>query len=231
MRLLGFRGTWVSILVLVGIVIIVVLLLNWWLSTRFGLAVMATGDNPTMASAMGINNDTTKIVTLMVSNGLAGLAGAINAQFTFSATIEDGRGIILVGLASVILGNAIFGTRYVWLMTLGVVVGSVIYRVAIFGAMSWDFLETTDMKLISAVLVVIALVSTQWKGAHALVSRLTPWGPKDSTPEPMASVPNQFSPFAEVDSAHQGVLRTALGGHIDPGDDQEQSSNEEESPC
>ncbi|MCL1906511.1 MAG: ABC transporter permease [Propionibacteriaceae bacterium] len=209
MRALSLRGSLTSIAVLGGIVVVFVLFLNWFLSTKFGLAIMATGDNPTMASAMGVSTDFTKIITLMVSNGLAGLSGAITAQYVFASSLEDGRGMILVGLASVILGNAIFGTRYVWLMTIGVVAGSVLYRIAIFWALRWDFLKSADMKLISAVLVIIALVLSQWQGAHALVTKISPWKPKEDTPEPMASVPNQFSPFAEVDTAHQPVLRPA----------------------
>jgi putative ABC transport system permease protein len=213
MRTMELRGSVVSILILLGIVVVFVLLVNWWLSTKFGLAVMATGDNPTMAAAMGINTDRTKMVTLMVSNGLAGLSGAITSQYFLNANLELGRGMILVGLASVILGNAIFGTRFVWLMTMGVVVGSVLYRSAIFMALKWDFLEPSDMKLLSAVLVVAALVLSQWKGARALVTKITPWRPKESTPEPMASVPNQFSPFADVDSAHQGGRKTSGDHH------------------
>ncbi|MCL2737008.1 MAG: ABC transporter permease [Propionibacteriaceae bacterium] len=199
------RGTWTSVL-LIGIgVVVVVVLVNWFLSTKFGLAVMATGDNPTMASATGINTDMTKIVTLMISNGLVGLCGAVTAQYVGSSSIGDGTGMILIGLASVILGNAIFGTRFLWLATTGVVVGAVLYRVAIFFALKWEFIDNADMKLMSAALVVIALILSQWKGAQALVTRLSPWRSRPDAPEPMSVVPNQFSPFAEVDNAAHTV--------------------------
>ncbi|MDR0489515.1 MAG: ABC transporter permease [Propionibacteriaceae bacterium] len=210
----GLRGSATSILFIGVIVIVVLLIVNWFLSTKFGLAIMATGDNPAMASAMGISTDYTKIVTLMVSNGLVGMAGAMWAQYNGNAAVGDGTGLILVGLASVILGNAIFGTRYVWLMTIGVVVGAVLYRLAIYWALRSPFLDASDMKFFSATLVVIALVLSQWKGAQALVTKLSPWRPKEDTPEPMASVPNQFSPFAEVDGAHQSVSRKP--GHATP---------------
>jgi putative ABC transport system permease protein len=197
------RGSTTSILFIGAMVVVVVILVNWLLSTKFGLAVMATGDNPGMASANGINTDLTKIVTLMVSNGLVGLAGALYAQYVGSSAIGDGTGMILIGLASVILGNAIFGTRFIWLMTVGVAFGSVLYRVVIFFALKVDFLDNVDMKLMSAVLVVTALILSHSKGAHALVTKLTPWKGRTKLPAPMAVEPNQFSPFALVDSGVQ----------------------------
>ena len=206
------RGSATSILLITAGVLIVLFLVNWFLSTKFGLAVMATGDNPGMAQAMGINTDLTKIVTLMVSNGLVGLAGALTAQYVGTSVVGDGTGMILIGLASVILGNAIFGTRYMWLMTLGVVLGSVLYRVVIYFALKAEFIDNIDMKLMSAALVVIALVASGSKGAHALVTKLSPWRTKANVPEPMAVEPNQFSPFAEVDAAHQKAS-IATPGH------------------
>ena len=211
------RATWTSVgCIAVGVVVMVVLV-NWYLSTKFGLAVMATGDNPAMASALGINTDLTKIVTLMVSNGLVGLTGAVWAQYVGSSAIGDGTGMILIGLASVILGNAIFGTRYVWIMTVGVVVGSVLYRLVIFYALKSPFVDNSDMKLMSAVIVIIALVLSQSKSAHALVTKLTPWRSKKDAPEPMAVVPNQFSPFAEVDAATQNASAPGGGQAGTPG--------------
>jgi len=183
-------------------VAVVAVAMVWFLTTKFGFAVMTTGDNPGMASAMGINTNLTKTVTLMVSNGMVGLCGAVTAQYAGSAYIEDGRGMILIGLASVILGNAIFGTRFLWLAALGVLVGSVLYRVAIFWALKWDFLDPTDMKLISAVLIVVALVLSQSKSANAVATRLSPWRRRSDVPEQMSVVPNQFSPMAEIDAAH-----------------------------
>ena len=198
------RGTWVSI-ALIGLgVIVVLVLINWLLKTKFGLAVMATGDNPAMAQASGINTDNAKIATLMVSNGCVGLAGSLWAQYNSAAAVGDGTGWILIGLASVILGNAIFGTRYLWLATIGVVIGAILYRLAIFYALKQPFFDPNDTRLMSAVLVVLALVLTQWKGAQALVTQLSPWRKKNA-PEPMTVAPNQFSPFAEADAAAQVV--------------------------
>ncbi|MCL1840940.1 MAG: hypothetical protein FWF75_04195, partial [Propionibacteriaceae bacterium] len=196
---LRLRDTWVMI-ALIGVgVLLMVAIVNWYLSTKFGLAVMATGDNPGMAASLGINTDFTKIVTLALSNGLVGLAGATYAQYTGASVITDGTGTILIGLASVILGNAIFGTRYLWLATLGVVFGSVLYRMAIYGALKWSFLSSSDMKLITALLVIIALVLTQSNSVKVLAGKISPWRSKPNAPEPMSVAPNQFSPFAAVD--------------------------------
>ncbi|MCL2850246.1 MAG: ABC transporter permease [Micrococcales bacterium] len=197
------RGTWVSVTCIsIGVVLVAVLVV-WFLATKFGFAVMTTGDNPGMAAAMGINTAMTKTVTLMVSNGLVGLCGAVTVQYVGASTIEDGRGMILVGLASVILGNAIFGTRYLWLAAIGVIVGAVLYRVAIFWALKWEFIDNADMKLMSALLVVTALVLSQSKNANALVTKLSPWRQRADIPEQMSVVPNPFSPMAEMDAAHQ----------------------------
>jgi putative ABC transport system permease protein len=205
------KGTWVSVAVIAAGALFVGAAMVWFLNTKFGFAVMTTGDNPTMAAAVGINNDMTKIVGLMVSNGLVGLAGAVTAQYVSGAYIEDGRGMILIGLASVILGNAIFGTRFLWLAALGCVVGAVLYRVAIFWALKWDFLDATDMKLISALLIVVALVLSQSKSANALATRLSPWRRRSDVPEQMSVVPNQFSPMAEIDAAHAASAAPARG--------------------
>ncbi len=212
----SLRGSWVSVAIIGVGVLVIAALVVWFLSTKFGFAVMTTGDNPGMASAMGISTNMTKIVTLMVSNGLVGLCGAIWFQYSGYSSIEDGRGMILIGLASVILGNAIFGTRFLWLASLGVVVGSVLYRVVINWALNieppawWPqdtpFIENADVKLMSAVLVVLALVVSQSRGAHALVTRLSPWRRRSDVPEQMSVAPNPFSPMAEVDAAHEASV-------------------------
>jgi len=204
------RDSWVTIGAIAAGVLVMVVLVNWFLGTNFGLAVMATGDNPAMASSLGISTDFAKIVTLGVSNGLVGLSGAVWAQYVGTAAVGDGTGWILIGLASVILGNALLGTRYVWLMTAGVVVGSVLYRVAIFLALRWNFLSNTDMKFITAALVVIALVMSQSKRVRSFGSWLSPWRRRPEAPEPMAVVPNQFSPFAEADASAQDVPTTVV---------------------
>jgi putative ABC transport system permease protein len=171
----GMLFSWVTVTVLAAVVFVIKLVIDWFLSTNFGLAVQATGDNPGMAASMGVNTDLTKIVTLMMANGLVGLSGALYAQFQGSADSQMGIGLILVGLASVIVGNALLGTRFMFLASLGVIVGSVLYRLVIYAAVSWRVLEAGDMKLVSAVLVVVALVLSGSRSVRGLGSKLTPW--------------------------------------------------------
>ncbi|MDR1790091.1 MAG: ABC transporter permease [Propionibacteriaceae bacterium] len=214
----GLLYSWELIGILAVIVAVVLVLLYWFLNTNFGLAVQATGDNPGMALANGISTDRTKIVTLMLSNGLVGLSGAFYVQFNGAADIQMGVGMILVGLASVIVGNAILGTRFMFLATLGSVIGSLLYRLIIFWALSWEIqvgdvsLTTSpgDMKLISAVLVVLALALSKAEWLRKTFNALSPWREKPGVPEPMAdpalkaplplSSPGTDDMIAEVDA-------------------------------
>lgn len=173
---------WTLILVLAGIVLIIKILLDWFLGTDMGLGLQATGDNEEMVRSFGVSTDSMKIVGLAVSNGLVGLAGAIIAQKQGSADISMGIGLILVGLASVILGQALFNNRLVdrfadtpvgrivfgtrnrevLMATTAVVLGSIIYRAAVQGALAVGF-NPNDMRLISAVIVVLALLIPKWR--------------------------------------------------------------------
>jgi putative ABC transport system permease protein len=110
-----------------------------------------------MIRSFGVNTDGMKILTLALSNGLVALGGALVAPYTGSADISMGVGLILIGLASVILGQAFFGNRWVWLASFGVIVGAVLYRLVIYAALTAG-LSNTDVRLITAVIVVIALL-------------------------------------------------------------------------
>jgi len=160
LREAGLQGTVVGVLLLLVGVLLVKLALDWFLYTDAGLAMQATGDNPEMIRSFGVNTDRQKILGLCLSNALVGLSGALIAQYQGFADIGMGIGMIVVGLASVILGQGIFGTRTVVIATLAVILGSVLYRLVITVALQAG-LNPSDMKLISAVLVVIALVLPQ----------------------------------------------------------------------
>lgn len=162
LRDIAGRG-WTSVLVLIAVALIVKLLLDLFLHTDAGLALQATGDNEQMIRSFAVSTDRMKIIGLMLSNGLVGMAGAIVAQHQGFADIGMGIGLILVGLASVIVGQAIFGTRVVFQATFAVVMGAVIYRLAIQFALNAG-LNPNDMKLMSALLVIAALLLPQWKG-------------------------------------------------------------------
>lgn len=163
LREAGLTGTWVSAGIFLAVAAVALALLVWFLHTDVGLAMRATGDNPDMIRSFGVNTDTQKILGLALSNGLVGLAGALVAQFQGFADIGMGIGMIVAGLASVIIGQAVLGRSRIALAAGAVVLGSVLYRVVIQLALMAG-LNPNDMKLISAVLVVVALVVPQWSG-------------------------------------------------------------------
>lgn len=156
----GLLGTGASVGLFAIVVAIVGALVYWFLGTKFGVAIRATGDNELMARSQGINTGVTKVTGLAISNGLVALCGALVAQYQGFADISMGIGLIVAGLASVIIGQALFGMTAVWQSVLAAILGSVIYRGVIQLALNAG-LDPNDMKLISAVLVVIALVLPQ----------------------------------------------------------------------
>ena len=153
----GLLGTWTSVAVFAGVVLVFMLALDWFLNTDLGLAVQATGDNERMIRAQGVSTDSTKILGLSLSNALVGLSGALIAQYQGFADIGMGIGLIVAGLASVIIGQALITSRRFVFATLAVVVGSMVYRVVIQLALGVG-LNPNDMKLISAILVIAALL-------------------------------------------------------------------------
>jgi len=150
---------WVTPMVLLGIIIVILVLLNMFLSSEVGLGMRATGVNSRMASAQGIKTGAMKLAGIALSNGMVALAGALFAQIQGGADITMGVGVIVVGLAAVILGEATFSTRTIILATIGCVVGSILYRVVVALALNADFigLQAQDLKLVTAVLVVLAM--------------------------------------------------------------------------
>ncbi|MEA5118532.1 MAG: ABC transporter permease [Propionicimonas sp.] len=150
-------GSWVSVLILAVVALAFLILVDWFLNTEIGIALQATGDNERMIRAQGVSTDFTKILGLVISNALVGLAGALIAQYQGFADIGMGIGLIVAGLASVIIGQALVVSRRFVFATLAVVVGSVVYRLIIQLALERGF-DPNDMKLISAVLVIAALL-------------------------------------------------------------------------
>ncbi len=161
LREAGLLGTWWSIGMFTVFVALVGAIVYWFLGTGYGVAIRATGDNEMMARSQGINTGRTKIVGLMLSNGMVALCGSMVAQYQGFSDISMGIGLIVAGLASVIVGQAIFGMTAVWQAVTAAALGSIIYRGVIQAALSAG-LNPNDMKLISAVLVVLALVLPQW---------------------------------------------------------------------
>ncbi|NOU98131.1 ABC transporter permease [Paenibacillus sp. LMG 31456] len=144
--------------VMLIIVIIVKLMLDAFLHTDLGLALRATGDNSRMIRSLGANTDSTTILGVSLSNGLVALSGALIAQQSGFADISMGIGMIVIGLASVIIGEAIFGARSVFFATLAAVLGSIVYRIVVALALQVEWLKSSDLKLITAIIVIVALV-------------------------------------------------------------------------
>lgn len=156
----GYLGTWPSFLVLGILALLVKLFLDWFLHTELGLSIQATGDNPRMIRSFGVNTNVTKTVGLSLSNGMVALSGAMIAQYQGFADIGMGIGMILVALASVIVGQVLFGSRNIVVSTLAVIFGSIVYRIVMTLALNAGF-DPSDMKLISALLVILALILPQ----------------------------------------------------------------------
>ena len=121
-----------SLIIGLVVIAIVIAICYWFFGTEYGSAIRATGSNENMVRAMGVNTDTTKIVGLMLSNGLVALSGAFVAQSQGYADVGMGTGTIVIGLASIIIGEVIFGSHFgFWYTLISVVFGSVVYRIVI----------------------------------------------------------------------------------------------------
>ena len=127
-----------------------------FLKTRLGLSIRATGDNPDMVRASSINTAFTVTVGLCIANALTALSGALLAQYQKSADINLGTGMVIIGLASLIIGEALLPKGKLWLKVLGAILGSVVYRFIIAMALRID-LPTECLKLVSAVIVALAI--------------------------------------------------------------------------
>ena len=132
------------------------LLLALFLKTRIGLSIRATGDNPDMVRASSINTGFTVTVGLCISNSLTALSGAVLAQYQKTADINLGTGMVIIGLASLIIGETLMPKGKTWVKILGAVAGSVVYRFIIAIALRLD-LPSECLKLISAVIVALAI--------------------------------------------------------------------------
>ncbi|MGS2777957.1 ABC transporter permease [Robertmurraya sp. GLU-23] len=150
--------TWGILLFMLILAFIIKGLIDAFLKTDIGLALRATGDNETMIRSFSANTDTLKVIGLGISNALVAFAGALVAQYNGFSDVGMGIGMIIIGLASVIIGEAIFGAKNIVRATFAVIGGAIVYRIIVTLALRVEFLETGDMKLITAIIVVSALV-------------------------------------------------------------------------
>lgn len=146
------------------IILVVVAVLYWFFGTEIGCALRATGCNGNMSRAQGINTNFSKVLGLMISNGLVALSGALLTQYQGFADINMGRGAIVIGLAAVIIGEAVFGKifRNFALRLIAVAFGSIIYYLVL-QFIIWLGVDTDLLKMLSALLVAIFLAVPYWK--------------------------------------------------------------------
>ncbi|HEY40656.1 MAG TPA: ABC transporter permease [Dehalococcoidia bacterium] len=146
-----------SIIFMVVLTVIILVILNWFLRTEIGLALRATGENEQMVRGLGGNTDMTTVLGVSISNGVVALSGALIAQHDSTADVGMGLGMIVMGLASVIIGEALFHPRGVTAILLAVIGGTFTYRLFINIALRYNWVSAGNLKLITALLVIIAL--------------------------------------------------------------------------
>ncbi|CAG9621926.1 ABC transporter permease [Sutcliffiella rhizosphaerae] len=151
--------SWGIIIVMLLVTFAIKYFTDWFLKTEIGLAVRATGDNKRMIRSLSANTNGLVILGLGVSNAMVAFSGALIAQHGGYADVGMGIGMIIIGLASVIIGEAIFGTKTIARTTLAVIGGAIIYRIVVTLALRVEFLETGDLKAITATIVILALIT------------------------------------------------------------------------
>ena len=166
-RVKGVALTQNTLFIVAIMIIILIAVLYWFFGTELGCSLRATGCNPSMSRAQGINTDRNKVLGLMLSNGLVALSGALLTQYQGFADINMGRGSIVIGLAAVIIGEAIFSSifRNFALKLLSVVFGSILYYLVL-QIVIWMGIDTDLLKMLSALVVAFFLAFPYWKGKY-----------------------------------------------------------------
>lgn len=156
-----------TILVVTLMILVLIVFLYWFFGTELGCSLRATGCNDRMARAQGINTDLNRVLGLMISNGLVALSGALLGQYQGFADVNMGRGAIVIGLAAVIIGEAVFGKifRNFGFRLLAVALGSIIYYFVL-QIVIWLGIDTDLLKLLSAAVVAVFLAVPAWKSRY-----------------------------------------------------------------
>ena len=157
-----------SLIVCALFVAAIIVILYWFFGTELGHSLRATGCNPAMARANGINTSTNKIIGFVISNGLVALAGGLLAQYQGFADVNMGRGSIVIGLAAIIIGDVVFGKLFknFALKLFGTVLGGIIYYIVI-SFVLWLGLPANDLKMLTAAVVALFLGIPYWKSKIA----------------------------------------------------------------
>lgn len=166
-----FNGFGIDISSSIGILLFFLLLLLYikilvdiFFRTDLGISLGALGSNEQMILSQGMNPNVLKVLGVGISNGLVALSGAMYAQFTGSASVQSGQGIIVVGLASVMIGEFLIRSNKIWLITTGVIIGSIIYKAIIYFGLKYGYdigLGPNDLKLISGILIILIIVASK----------------------------------------------------------------------
>ena len=166
-RVKGVSLTQNTLFIVAIMIVILIAILYWFFGTELGCSLRATGCNPSMSRAQGINTDRNKVLALMLSNGVVALSGALLTQYQGFADINMGRGSIVIGLAAVIIGEAIFSRifRNFALKLLSVVFGSILYYLVL-QVVIWMGIDTDLLKMLSALVVALFLAFPYWKGKY-----------------------------------------------------------------
>ena len=166
-RVKGVSLTQNTLFIVAIMIVILIAILYWFFGTELGCSLRATGCNPSMSRAQGINTDRNKVLALMLSNGLVALSGALLTQYQGFADINMGRGSVVIGLAAVIIGEAIFSRifRNFALKLLSVVFGSILYYLVL-QVVIWMGIDTDLLKMLSALVVALFLAFPYWKGKY-----------------------------------------------------------------
>ena len=160
------------ILVSLLFLIVLIAVLYWFFGTELGCGIRATGANENMSRAQGINTSFNKVLGLMISNGIVALSSALYSQYQGFADVNMGRGAIVIGLAAVIIGDVVFSKLFknFALKLLAVAIGAVIYYLVI-QVVLWLGLSSSDLKLLSAIIVAIFLAMPYWKNKIAIARK------------------------------------------------------------
>jgi len=153
---LGIESSWSVIIFGLISVALVIGFLYWFFGTELGCAIRATGNNPRMVRAQGINTNNMIILGLIISNGLVALSGALIAQYQSFSDVQMGTGSIVIGLASVIIGEVLFGKRSFLMRFVSLAFGAITYRIIIAFVLKLG-MHSNDLKLFTAITVALAL--------------------------------------------------------------------------
>ena len=157
-----------SLIVLELICIVLIILLYWFFGTEYGSSLRSTGSNLNMSRAQGINTNATKIVGLVLSNGIVALSGALLAQYNGNADVNMGKGAIVIGLAAVIIGEALFGwfaKNNFALKLITVILGGIVYYI-VYSTVIYLGIDSNYLKMLSAIVVAVFLAVPYWKHTY-----------------------------------------------------------------